>query len=406
MKSVLTGKAKIASGFPPGEGYPYVAADTPSSFTATKDTSTTDLVIGSDTYRVAAVVRILDDVPETRVHFTSTRAGDDFAALVGKRVLVEGVTNLCAGQIRKESTGGEPSIIEFRNRGTYAEGVVRWVGKGAYDFDVRNEMKVTLYDTTTDDEIVHAVYRSLTGGTRSRTNAGIRDAVGDDLFLPNPDRQRTDDVVRRLLDGDLLEPEGGDRISNRWAVLQSFAGIPYPATVAWISAQTGLGEVDVGTALAWLADDERGFVRRDGDLYYLTEPGLGNRVGIPGWIAVGADSSQSSFAASDFTDGGRSVTLLSGIAATVPAYTGNRYFAIAVPSADELRSVTAQGFLGDFLDDMTKADGMLTIGSTTVNVWTSDQAVNLSHDVVTLTIVPVAKELIWPLPGGRGREGG
>ena len=99
------------------------------------------------------------------------------------------------------------------------------------------------------------------------------------------------------------------------------------------------------------------------------------------WVA---SSTTQTFTAATFTgsDGG---TTAAGSDVSMPAYSGNRYFAVAIPSTKELVSVTAPGFLGNFVDDMTKQSGTLTIGTETVEWWVSNNAVRVGGLTLTVT---------------------
>ena len=104
-------------------------------------------------------------------------------------------------------------------------------------------------------------------------------------------------------------------------------------------------------------------------------------------FAIGANTAQDTFAAADFTASGRSASASTGMTLTTPTWTGNRHFAIAVPSTRELVSATTPGFLGNLVDDMTKAAGTLTVNSETVEVWVSNNALgpSLGGQVLTIT---------------------
>ena len=104
-------------------------------------------------------------------------------------------------------------------------------------------------------------------------------------------------------------------------------------------------------------------------------------------FAIGANSGQDTFTAADFTASGRSASASTGMTVTTPTWTGNRHFAIAVPSTRELVTATAPNFLGNLVDDMTKASGTLTVNSETVEVWVSNNALgpSLGGQVLTIT---------------------
>ena len=102
------------------------------------------------------------------------------------------------------------------------------------------------------------------------------------------------------------------------------------------------------------------------------------------WVAYGATQAQEGFGGGDFEDATRGATA-TGTSITMPTYTGYRHFAIAVPTTEELVSVEAVGFLGNLLDDMEKETGTVSISSTNAEVWVSDNAVNISGAVLTIT---------------------
>ena len=108
------------------------------------------------------------------------------------------------------------------------------------------------------------------------------------------------------------------------------------------------------------------------------------------YAALAANSTQTAFTAADFTDGTRGATVASGNTITLPTVTGGdqyRRFAIAIPSTRELTSVTANGFLGDILDDMTKQTNpaTITLASNTYEVWYSDNALDVDGTELTIT---------------------
>ena len=107
------------------------------------------------------------------------------------------------------------------------------------------------------------------------------------------------------------------------------------------------------------------------------------------WVAIADTQAQSTFAASDFAATGRFATEATGNTITIPTYPAGgatyRRFAIAIPTARELTSVTATGFLGDILDDMRKQGQLTLTGNEVVDVWVSNNALAVGGTVLTIT---------------------
>ena len=99
------------------------------------------------------------------------------------------------------------------------------------------------------------------------------------------------------------------------------------------------------------------------------------------WVA---SSTTQTFTAATFT-GTDGATVATGNDVRMPAYSGNRYFAVAIPSTKELVSVTAPNFLGNLVQGMTKQSGTLTINSETVEWWVSINAVRIGNTTLTIT---------------------
>ena len=94
------------------------------------------------------------------------------------------------------------------------------------------------------------------------------------------------------------------------------------------------------------------------------------------WLALGANSSQTSFTASDFQDSTRGRSVSSGTTIITPTtWTGEVRIAFAVPSTREITSIhsSASGNAFELIGAWTKASGTLTIGAETVEVWVSNR---------------------------------
>lgn len=108
------------------------------------------------------------------------------------------------------------------------------------------------------------------------------------------------------------------------------------------------------------------------------------------YLAVGATEAQTVFTESDFKDGTRGTNISSGTDLTVPAYTGSRRIAIAIPSDHEISNIILDGLTqtGAF----TKQAGTLTFTSPseTVEWWLSvyalrgDGSAGLGGDTITV----------------------
>ena len=94
------------------------------------------------------------------------------------------------------------------------------------------------------------------------------------------------------------------------------------------------------------------------------------------WLALGANSSQTTFAASDFQDSTRGRSVSSGTTIMTPTtWTGEVRIAFAVPSSREITSIhsSASGNAFELIGAWTKAAGTITIGAETVEVWVSNR---------------------------------
>ena len=83
------------------------------------------------------------------------------------------------------------------------------------------------------------------------------------------------------------------------------------------------------------------------------------------YLALGDDRT---FVASDYTGG----TEFTTSTVTVPTFTTNQYFALAVPSTDPITTITQLGVIPQDLTSMFTQEADLTIGGTAHDIWISD----------------------------------